>query len=286
MDGSEAETRCRLDKVYPRYSVLIPVYCKDHFDWFDFAIDSMINQTVPPGEIVIVQDGPITEQIEAVIHKKMENGTVPIRCVKLLQNQGLGKALNAGVQECQYDWIVRMDADDYSCPSRCEKQFNAIIEHHADIVGCDINEFIGGPANVVARRVFPEQHVDIYRFAKRRTPFAHPGVVMRKSHVLQACNYRSAFLHEDFDLFVRLLRMGCKGYTVKEPLVSMRISDDFYSRRGGVKYLKALLRFNVEAWKSDWMSFSDFAVRSSANIASCILPNSLRDKLYKKMLRK
>lgn len=271
---------------FPPYSVLIAVYKNDNADYFDFALESMLNQSLKPDQIVIVEDGLLTEELYKVIENKMNEHENLFSIVKLEKNRGLGLALREGIKHCKNEWIFRMDADDYSAPERCKKQFEAAQREHADMIGCDVNEFIGNPENVVAKRVFPEKHEDIYKFGKRRTPFCHPAILMKKSQVLEAGNYQDAYLHEDFDLFVRMLAMGCKGYSLKEPLVSMRVSDDFYSRRGGVAYLKTLLKFNYKQLKRGWMGINDFVMRSAANIVFCLMPNSLRNILYRKVLRK
>jgi glycosyltransferase involved in cell wall biosynthesis len=246
----------------------------------------MIHQTITPTEIVIVEDGPVTIKIQGVFDRLKLQYPNLLKTIALERNMGLGEALRVGVLACNNEWIVRMDSDDYSVPQRCKMQFLAQQRENADMIGCDINEFTGVPQNVVAKRVFPEKHEDIYKFGRRRTPFAHPGIMMRKTKVLEAGNYRSAHLHEDYDLFIRMLMNGCRGYTVKQPLVYMRVSEDFYARRGGVPYLKTLLRNNIRLYKSGWMGVNDFIARSGANIITCLMPNRIRDLIYKKLLRK
>ena len=49
------------------YSVLMSVYKGENPEFFKGSIESMINQTLKPDEIVIVKDGPITEELEKVI---------------------------------------------------------------------------------------------------------------------------------------------------------------------------------------------------------------------------
>ena len=236
-------------------------------------------------EIVIVEDGKITGELEHVIAEMQATHPDLFRIVALPENVGLGAALRKGVEACRYEWIVRMDADDYSSPRRCELQFEALEKNKADIVGCDVDEFLDTPPNVIARRVFPITHEDICKFSKRRTPFAHPAVIMRKSQVLRVGNYRHAYLHEDYDLFIRLLQSGSHCCSVNLPLVSMRVSPDFYARRGGNKYLKTLLTFNYRQLKDGWMSPVDFLIRSGANTVSCLAPNGLREWIYRRMLR-
>lgn len=275
-----------LDNIAEQYSVLIAVYKNDNPEWFDFALESMIKQTKAPAQIVIVEDGPLTEDLNQVIETKCNDNPCLIDTVKLEVNKGLGSALREGIKHCKYEWVFRMDADDYSAPDRCEKQLAAAKIMNADIIGSDVNEFIDTPDNVVARRVFPESHEELYRFGKRRTPFAHPAVLMRKSQVLAAGNYCDSYMHEDFDLFARMLSKGYIAYNIKEPLTSVRVSSDFYNRRGGYKYLKTLLKFNCKLLRSGWMGMTDFMVRSCANTVFCLMPNRLRSRLYREVLRR
>ena len=267
------------------YSMLISVYAKDCADWLSFALDSVFAQTLPAKEVVLVKDGPLTDELERQIALKAA-AHLELRTVALPENRGLGEALRVGVEACQCEWIARMDADDYSAPERCKLQFDALAREKADIVGCDVNEFTGDLANVIDKRVFPTTHEALVRFGKRRTPFAHPAVIMRKSLVLLAGNYRHAYLHEDYDLFIRLLQCGGRSCSLAQPLVSMRVNKDFIARRGGLTYLRELLRFNRKQLGSGWMSFGDFAVRSSANVVSCLTPTRLRAFLYRHFLRK
>lgn len=271
-----------------KYSVLMCVYYKDNPEWLEIAIEAMLNQTVKPDEFVIVEDGPIADNLQAVVEKHCAQTQGLYNVVKLEKNCGLGEALRIGVLNCHNEWIARMDADDYSVPERIEKQFRAAKEHNADMIGSDVAEFVGEPdkEHVKALRVFPEKHEDLVKFGRRRTMFCHPAILMKKSQVLAAGNYQTAYLHEDFDLFIRMLQDGCIGYTVKEPLVYMRVNEDFYRRRGGWVYLKALLKFNVRQWRAGWMKFPDFIIRSCANVIFCLLPNGVRDFLYRNVLRK
>ena len=271
-----------------KYSVLMCVYAGDNPEWFNLAIESMLLQTISADEFVIVKDGPVTEKINEIIDKYRLKFRDLFNIVELKKNMGLGEALRQGVLHCHNEWIVRMDADDYSVPSRVEQQMRAAYKKEADIVGSDVVEFTSIPDRKHQRaiRVFPKKHQDIVKFGRRRTPFAHPAVIMKKSHVLSVGNYKDAYLHEDFDLFIRMLQNGCIAYTVKEPLVFVRVSEDFYKRRGGIRYLGALLKFNLKQLKSGWMKPVDFIVRSESNIVFCLLPNSVRDFLYRRVLRK
>lgn len=273
-------------RILPEYSVLMAVYHRDRPKWFEEAVESMAQQTLPPYEIVIVEDGRLTEALYAAEKRCIERYPQWIRIVRREQNQGLAAAMRYGLKECRCEWIARMDADDLSDPTRCEAELEMAVAEGADIVGCDCEEFFETIQQPSAKRLFPESHDELVRFSRRRTPFCHPAVMMKKAVVLESGNYRDVYLHEDYDLFVRIFAHGYRGCSVKRILHYVRVGRDFYGRRGGVRYVKALLNYNVQLLRSGWMKPSDFIVRSCGNILVGLSPVSVRSWCYRRLLRK
>ena len=106
-------------KNYPKYSVLMTVYYKEKAEFLRVAIDSMLNQTIKPAEFVLVEDGPLTDELYATIAEYKKN---PIfKMITLKENQGSGPASAAGVLACAKEWIARLDSDDYSVPERSNR---------------------------------------------------------------------------------------------------------------------------------------------------------------------
>lgn len=69
-ENNVMERKSEMQKVkYPPFSVAMSVYAKDNAEWFDSALDSVINQTVKPDEIVLIVDGPVPGSIQKVIDK-------------------------------------------------------------------------------------------------------------------------------------------------------------------------------------------------------------------------
>ena len=93
------------------FSVLLSVYIKENPQYLSQALDSIINQSVQPSEIIIVKDGPLTKELDDIIDQYNKNYQF-IQIVTLPNNLGLGKALNEGIKHCQYELIARMDTDD------------------------------------------------------------------------------------------------------------------------------------------------------------------------------
>ena len=80
------------------YSVLMTVYKKDNPEYFRIALLSMIKQSRKPNEIVLVKDGPISQEIQDVIDKiNMRYPNIIVQ-IQIANNVGLGLALNEGIK--------------------------------------------------------------------------------------------------------------------------------------------------------------------------------------------
>ncbi len=272
---------------FPSYSVLMSVYQNDRPEWLKIAITSILEQTIPPAEFVIVEDGPIPNNLKRTIAKFEKSHPNSFKIVKLPKNQTLGPALNRGIENCTNEYIARMDADDYSVPTRIEQQFEVFQRHpKLALVGSNVLEFENDIEHPVAKVELPEQPKDILAFAKRRCPLRHPSLLYKKSAVEKAGNYRACYLCEDYDLYIRMLQNGAKFYNIQEPLTFMRIDQNFYKRRGGFKYLTSILKFKKEQVRNGFFTRKDFIISSLPHVFVCLLPNNLRTVIYKRLLRK
>lgn len=269
-----------------KYSVLMSVYHKEQPEYLRDSINSMLDQTVKPDEIVLVKDGPLTEALEKVIYEYMDNPILNI--VELKENVGLGKALNIGLAKCRNEIVARMDTDDIADKNRCEKQLLRLNQNkEISVIGSIVGEFIGEPSNIIAYKDVLEDHEDIKNRMKYRNPLNHPSVMYRKRDVIAAGNYKHWFLNEDYYLWIRMLQKGFKFANIKEPLVLMRITDETYLRRGGWKYFitqKKLFDFML---KNKIINIFQYIYNNAIRFATRILvPNKVRKMMYLKMLRK
>lgn len=95
-----------------KFSVLMSVYKKENPIYLKAAIDSVINQTLMPSDIVVVCDGSLTDELEKVLDFYKSIYPELFNIVGYEKNQGLGFALNYGLQKCKYDLVARMDTDE------------------------------------------------------------------------------------------------------------------------------------------------------------------------------
>lgn len=268
------------------YSVLMSVYQKETPRYLKASIQSMLDQTVKPGEFVVVKDGPLTGELEIVLNGYRDEFPRLFHFLSFENNRGLGPALAAGIQACRYEFVARMDSDDVSDPRRCEVQLGKFREMPAlDMVGCLESEFAGSIREVVSVHRVPESQDEIVCFMKRRNAVLHPTVIYRKSAVLACGNYSDVPFFEDYDLFARMLQNGARCCNVQEPLYYLRVGPDFYRRRGGLRYLRREIRFRLGCRRSGFLSRKDFMIGAGAHAAVCLLPNRLRAAFYLKFLR-
>lgn len=262
------------------------VYYKENPVFFRSSIESMLQQSIAPSDFVIVCDGPLGEKLDRVIRQVCQENPGLFQIVRLPECGGLGKALNQGLRYCKCEQIARMDSDDISVPNRCQLQLEAMEQQEADIVSGTLYEFEKDPGHPGKARRLPRTHEEILQFVKRRNPFNHPCVMYRKSAVEAAGGYRHCPYFEDYDLWVRMLLNGSRGYNLQETLLYMRAGEDMYARRGGLAYGRLALKFRWSLKKRGVSGWSDFLLSGVGQFFISVAPNSLRREIYGKWLRK
>ena len=269
-----------------KFSVLISSYCKDDPAELSVALKSVWDdQSVKPSEIVIVKDGPLTAQLDAVIDDFAESA--PVKIVPLPENRGLGRALAIGVEHCSCELIARMDGDDISLPDRFEKQL-AFMEQHPEIAICGgmIREFCGTPENIISKRTLPLVHSEILHFCKWRSPFNHVTVMFRKQAVIDAGNYQHFLSYEDYWLWARLLRSGCHSANLPDILVDVRAGQGMLVRRKGWRFFTAEIALARKLYAIGIINFPEMMRNILFRATVRLMPGWLLGKLYALFCRK
>lgn len=269
-----------------KFSVLISLYCKENPVFLRESLNSIFHQTLLPDEIILVEDGPLTPELYAVV-EDFAGQHVEIKRVHLEKNVGLGLALNEGLRHCSCELVARMDTDDVAKPERFAKQVD-FMARHPDIAVCGswIDEFIGTTDNVVSYRRIPETPEELAVFGRKRNPLNHPSVMFRKHAVEAVGGYEHFPLFEDYWLWARMQTSGYLIYNLQESLLWFRTSADVYRRRGGWRYATTELRFQYSLWRIGYISFVNMVYNGATRFFVRILPNTIRKILYNKMVRK
>ena len=269
------------------YSVLMSVYHGEKAENLLLSANSVFMQTVPTNDFVLMCDGPLTKELDAVIEQFLLEHSDIFRVVRLEQNRGLGYALNVGIKECKNELIARMDSDDVAVANRCELQLLKFREEpELAIVGGAIDEFEGVPTNIVSHKCMPQEHDDVVRYARMRNPFNHPTVMYRKSAVLEVGGYPQRILHEDYALWANMILNGAKVCNLPDTLCHMRVDDGLYVRRGGLDYLKLAIKLRWHLYKTGLYTFWGFLYVSLGLTVVCLIPASVRRLAYRVFLRK
>ena len=270
-----------------KYSFLMSVYAKEKPEYLKLALNSMMNQTVKPDEIVIVKDGALTDELEEVLTSYSQKYPKIFNIIANPKNMGLGYSLNKGLEVCRNELVARMDSDDISFHERCEKELK---EFHNDeslsLIGAYVSEFTDSVDNVISVRKVPLTQSKIYEFAKRRSAFNHPVVMFKKSKVLEIGGYSNLRRNQDVDLFGRMLFAGCKTCNIGESLLYFRTNNDLAKRRKSWENSRSYIGAIYRQFKMGYSTIFDFTIVAFAQIIMFLMPVSIQHFIYKYFLRK
>lgn len=208
----------------PRISVIIPAYNAEAT--LRTALDSLVAQTLPDWEAIIVDDGSFdaTARIAAE-HAKRD---ARFRVVRQ-PNGGLSAARNTGIRVSSAPWLHFLDADDWMAPTAFERMTAALTDDPTlDVVHC-------GWARVTEdRRVIAEsrcwQEGDLFATFAVRCAIAVHACLVRRSAVLEAGGFDAAFrITQDWVLWQRIARRGARFGRVNETLAFYAFRADSLS---------------------------------------------------------
>ncbi len=269
-----------------KFSVSMCVYGKDNPEWFKVAVDSILDQTAVPDEVVLVVDGPVPEELDRLIEEYAKEES--FRVIRLEKNLGHGEARRTGLAACTYELVALMDADDISVPDRFEKQLKAFSEDESlAIVGGNITEFIDTPENVVAQRIVPQTDGEIKAYMKTRCPMNQMTVMFRKDLVDAVGGYIDWYCEEDYYLWLRMALAGMKFANLQENLVNVRVGADMYRRRGGMKYFVSEARLQKYMLEQNVIGCGTYLSNVIKRlILQVLLPNKVRGWVFQNLARK
>ncbi len=267
-----------------QFSLLMSVWAGDEPSFLDAAFRSVVHdQLRRPDDVVLVQDGPVSEELSEVIGRLIGSSPVRTTLLALDANVGLGVALDQGIAACAHDIVARMDADDIALPRRFAVQV-PLVEGGVDLVGSSLLEFDTDAKDVVGKRVPPLEPEEIVRYARFHQPFNHPSVVYRRAAVEAAGGYRHLALMEDYLLFAKMIDQGCSVANVEEPLVLYRVGAGAYARRGGVALLKSEWRLQRQLRRMCFTSRIQFLRNVVVRGGYRLVPEGIRRTTYRMLI--
>ena len=268
-----------------RFSVCLCVYHGDDPAWLRAAVDSTRNQTASPDQIVLVVDGPVPKELDTVIREYESEAVFTV--LRLPENKGMGNARKIGLENCAYDLVAMMDADDICAPDRFERQLAAFEQdEELSIVGGQISEFTDRPQNIIGYREVPLTNEDIKEYLKTRCPFNHVSVMLKISDIMKVGGYMDWYFNEDYYLWIRMHLAGMKFANVPQTLVNVRVGEDMYMRRGGWKYFSSELGLQKLMRRHRIIGLPTYLINVAKRVVvQLLLPNKLRGWVFKKFAR-
>ena len=273
-------------------SVLMSVYKNERAEYLNQALQSVwTDQTVKPNQIVLVEDGPLTEALYLVISswKKLLGDILYI--IENEQNLGLTKSLNRGICAINSEYIARMDSDDISLPLRFEKQVNYLETHpDVDVIGGSMQEF-NDVCDCLNVRHYPLTHQQVEKYIMKASPLAHPSVMMKKKLFDEGLKYNEKYrTSQDVALWFDVISAGYHIDNLEDIILLFRQNNDVYSRRGRAKawneckiYINGIYRLKgLFTWKYIYPLLRLFFRLMPSSIVKFIYESKLRNRLLKR----
>lgn len=220
-------------------------------------IESIINSTVLPKELIIVDDGSTDESIQILeSYKHLEY----LKVFCFTENKGFTTALNKGIDIASSRYIARADPDDILVPSRIEKQFNFMEIHpEVDILGTNAVYFNNDDDKIINESNFPKTDKEIKRtYLKGEHGILHATALLR-SEVFKKYRYKNIFPAEDYEIFSRMVKATHTFQNLKEPLYLVRVHSGSSTTNLKIQSIKQTFEFRDQIFgtkTTKWHVFS------------------------------
>jgi glycosyltransferase involved in cell wall biosynthesis len=212
----------------PLVTFLLPVLNAEKF--LEQTLASVASQTFHDFE-VLAWDNSSTDNSVSILRNWIPS-KIPGKVVSDRPLE-LGACLAAMVTESSSKYCARIDSDDICAPRRLEFQ-SRFMEENSNIVACGTQmlkiDASGNTMGSYYRR--PLKNADIITVAMTQNPLNHPTVMLRRSAVLEVGNYRNLKPLEDWDLWLRLTRIG-ELANLPGDLISYRIHEQSVTSNSG-----------------------------------------------------
>ena len=268
-------------------SVLMSVYKSEKGAFLDRSLQSVWDdQTRKPEQIVLIEDGTLTEELYVVIDKWKKTLGNKLTVCRNEQNLGLTKSLNKGIEIVTSDLIARSDSDDISAPQRFELQEKFFCENpEIDILGGSMQEF-DDEHECLNVRHYPLTHEDACKYIVKACPLAHPAVMMRQRIFDEGLRYDERYrMSQDIKLWYDAVLAGYQMANLQEIVLYFRQQGDVFRRRSRVKawnefkiYMNGIYRMHGLFTLAYRYPIARYVFRN--------LPPSLVKKIYESGMRK
>jgi len=251
-----------VDRTTVPVSVILPFFNGQPFA--SEALDSVLFQTRPPSEVVVIDDGSgplgtafleeyFDRTTSIVAHGESRGGSVSVTVLRSPRRRGPGPARNRGIEASREPLIAFQDADDLWEPEKLEKQVG-LMEAWPELDACHTDAVLFNERGEEFRRprVALALEVDL---ALRAAPMATPSIVVRRDAIERLGHFdERLFCSQDWDLQVRMALGGFQVQRIPEPLVRVR-------REGHGHHSGHWRRYLMGHWRVIWKHRSAYLQR-------------------------
>ena len=201
------------------------------------AINSVLSQTYTDFELLVVNDCSKDRTVELV--KDIVAKDSRVRLISNVKNSGVSYTRKHGLEEAKGDWIAILDSDDAWEPEKLEKQIELQRRTNADLLFTG-SAFMDSEGHPIDWYLHAPKEVT-YRQLLKQNVLSNSSALVRKE--LYAKHYAIGDgMHEDFAIWLSILKKGTKAYGVDEPLLIYRIAK---SSKSGNKVKAARMNWNT-----------------------------------------
>lgn len=230
-------------------SVIIPTF--NRCTPLKNAIESVLAQTFHNLEIIVINDGS-TDQTSKYLSTLEESR---FRYFEFETNRGGNYARNEGIKHANGAYIAFLDDDDYWEPTKLEEQIHLIQEHNVDLCYTGFNLYTHNK-KFIKYAFHPPRYVNIYKSIMNDNFLGSTSSVLVKKKLVEeaGCFDHNLPALQDYDLFIRLIKHGCKIKGINKPLVKYYIVDVNRSISCSFKNYKAAANYLCNKYRDDQFS--------------------------------
>ena len=220
-------------------SVIVPNYNNGRF--LGEFISSVMDSTVLPRELIIVDDGSTDDSLKILSNY---NHLEYLQVISFKENRGLTAALNAALDVALGSYIMRADPDDKLYPNRVQRQLEFMGQNpDIDVLGCNVQYFDSNTMKDINISNFPLAHPEIeITYRRGEHGLQHPTAFV-KGDVYRKYRYQKIFPGEDYEIFARIIKDGHRFANLPEPLYHMRVHTGSATGNLKIEHIQVTFRF-------------------------------------------
>lgn len=268
------------------FTVFMVVTRSDDAEHFRVALLSLLNQSMKPSEILIIDNGGLTEQHYEIIDSVSDEFNLNLMRIENLSS--IGYARNIALHAATYPIVAVSDPDDINELNRFMKLVTELNDC-VRMVGSSMREFSYEVHDRKIIRRVPCAFVDIIRYAKLRSPVNNPTICYFKEDALEVGGYNTSLnFGEDYDLVMKFIRKNKIILNIQCVTVNFRSGDKkrLYQKRSGLFLLIQEIKLHWQFFKRRDISLLFFFMIITMKMFFRLLPRRLFDFFYIKVLRK